>query len=41
MAEIFFISLVVIAIGVVFSWLLPRLGDLDDMPTMRDMSGRP
>lgn len=40
MAEIFVISLVVMVIGIVLSWLLPRLGELDDVPTMRDMVRR-
>ncbi len=40
MAEILFISLVVMVIGVALSLVLPKLGDLDDMPTMRDMVDR-
>ena len=40
MTEILLISVAVVAIAMVFGALVGRLGDLDDLGTMRDMVDR-
>jgi hypothetical protein len=40
MTEILLISLAVMAVVVVLGGIVGRLGDLDDVPTMRDMVDR-
>jgi hypothetical protein len=39
--EIVLISLAVVALAVLFAALVGRLGELDDLGTMRDMVDRP